>query len=201
MANDPSFFDVDTWVLDRDEERLAKLDGDPEWQDHLREVQRELPPPAWVHALADDAPRRRRPWWWAVGLVAATLVALFLVWPRPSYVGVKGDLDVTIYLEEGKWDGAPIPVGVPLRLELTGPPAAFYAVLLDEGDETTVVSAGSWPDDGVVPGAWAFDTAPGPSTALVVLALSTDPAGQPVEVLNARAEDRVRRTLVAPPPK
>ncbi|MEM6931854.1 MAG: hypothetical protein AAF602_33285, partial [Myxococcota bacterium] len=202
MPNEPSFLQVDTWVLRRDAERLAALGDDPAWQDHLREVQRELVVPAWARALEDRAGAdrtpspRRRPWWWAVGLALVAVLAAIVLWPRPSYVGVRGELGVTVYFEQGVWDGSPIAVGTPFRLELQGPRAPFYAVLLEERGETTRLSAGPWPADGVVPGAWAFDAPPGPDATLVVLTLTRDPRGLSVDQLVERARASHREPLV-----
>ncbi|MEO0603952.1 MAG: hypothetical protein AAF211_21120, partial [Myxococcota bacterium] len=184
-------------VIRRDDDRLASLDDDPEWQDHLREVRRELAVPAWARELEGGAPApRRSPWWWAVGLGLAALLAVIVLWPRPSYVGVRGDLGVTVYFEQSVWDGSPIAVGAPFRLELRGPRAPFYAVLLEERGETTRLSTGRWPDDGVVPGAWAFDAPPAPDAALVVLTLTHDPRGLAVDELVERAQASHRQPLV-----
>ena len=191
MAERPSFLQVDRWVLTRDRDALGALGED--WHPHVAEVQRELPVPDWVHELAEagdaegaENPRRRRPWWLGLGLVAAVVVALLVVVPD-SYVGPKGGLDVVVYLQDGPWDGAPLEPGVPLRLVMHGRATPFYAVLFEEAGTLTVVSEGRWPAGGEVPGAWAFDAPPAPGAALVVLALQEDPSGRPAGDLEAEA--------------
>ncbi|MEN0068364.1 MAG: hypothetical protein AAGA48_39960 [Myxococcota bacterium] len=202
MANEPSYLKVDTWVLRGEREKLATLDDDADWQAHVREVERALPVPTWVDELRDGTqPRRNRPWGWVVGLVAAAALVLFLAWPRTPYVGIRGDdLSVTLYVEQGVWEGERIPVGTPLRLELRGRRTPYYAVLLEEDATLSLVSAGPWPVDGVVPGAWAFDRPPGDDAALLVLALTVDPKGLSPETLRDQARTSVRRPMVPPTP-
>lgn len=188
MAKRPSYLQVDRWVAARDRKALAELDGDPEWVAHLGAVQREIPVPDWVRELEER--RHRGPtWWMGVALTAALamLLVVAVTVGRDDYLGVKGGLDATVYLEDGAWDGSPLEPGVPLRVELHGLPTEYYAVLLEEEGDLTLVSAGRWPEHGVVPGAWAFDGPPAADATLLILALDEDPSGQPVEALLDRA--------------
>lgn len=174
-----------------DVEGLRALREDPRWAEHLDALARPEPVPGWAADL-----QRPRGSWWPLGVAAAVALALVL-WLRPApdpYVGVKGtEFEVVVYLEDGAWDGSPLMEGDALRFRLVGDPAPWFAVLLDEGDVLQPVTWGPWPEDGVIPGAWAIEGPVGGT--LVVLALDVDPSALAPEEWSARALDEVLRPL------